>query len=144
MSTKRKASAPKLTAAEIRAEIGDAKKQVVSARIIRSRIAGTASDLSDLFNSEAKLAGLTGEWRIEWRNAESRSYSYRRGYYGQNNPDGYVLVGLRDYTDEELVEGGKGLVTRIKKAQAAAQKKRERDLAKLSEMARKLGVDVSA
>lgn len=124
--------------AAIRKQIGGAKKEVVSRRIGTKTVAGDRQAIIDLLDTVAEEAGIQDSWQLKFRYG-----AYRKEPGARNStwhPEGYVLVGERDYTDEELAREGDALVKRIEKQRERDVISRKKKVAKMNALARELGL----
>ena len=138
----------KLTLDEIRARLGDAKKEV-AVEITDDVLAGDVKGLTARITKLAKDNDLPEGWEIAKATVSKQDgYTYRyMGYPSYRNkrvPNMVTstvmcVVGYRPYTDEELKSSGAAL---IKDAERAA-KSRAKDLAKIKQLAAKHGIEVA-
>lgn len=124
--------------AAIRAQLGDFKKETVEKLPNQvDPFRGTPAQITENLKRAAAKVGVTGEFTID-----RRSMSQGKGYnrYSQTF---WVIVGLRPFTDAEIKKEGVKLLAQKEKREKAAEDKRNKDMAKLQELAARLDVKVT-
>lgn len=126
--------------AAIRAELGDFSKEIlhqISDTEFFKLVTGTPEQITNNLNAFAKIYELEPGTFTVAKRSFSKGSGYRR--YSETR---WALIGRRPYTDVELAKEGPKLILQKKKREAAAEEKRQKELAELNVLAAKLGVRV--